>query len=80
MAMQVYFNFFITELSHFQQHVKNIYIDKRFNIQQQLLHPKHFVNGLLMHCKECSRKKGNSVHGYHYETRSLYKSQQFNNG
>ena len=52
--------FSFTELSGCLQHVKKFYIESRFNIQKQvwqLLHPKHFVNVLLIHHMECSSRE-----------------------
>ena len=45
-------SFHVTELSHCRLHIQEIYKTTRFNIQKdiwQLLHPKHFVNVLLIH-------------------------------
>ena len=42
------------------EHVKQTYIERRFDIQRdlwQLLHPKHFVNVLLIHHMECSGRE-----------------------
>ena len=53
-------SFTFTEISHCQQNVKQLYINTRFNIQRdiwQLLHPKHFVNLLLIHHTACNREK-----------------------
>ena len=44
----------------YQEHVKQIYINTRYSIQRdmwQLLHPKHFVNALLIRHIECSRER-----------------------
>ena len=52
--------FIFTELSCYHEHVKQIYISTRFSIQRdiwQLLHPKHFVNVLIINHMECSREK-----------------------
>ena len=53
-------SFCVTELSHCRLHIQEIYKTTRFNIQKdiwQLLHPKHFVNVLLIHHSENSRGK-----------------------
>ena len=53
-------SFTFTEILRCQQKVKKLYISTRFNIQRdiwQLLHPKHFVNLLLIHHTGCNREK-----------------------
>ena len=53
-------SFYVTELSHCRLHIQEIYKTTRFNIQKgiwQQLHPKHFVNVLLIHHSERSTGK-----------------------
>ena len=50
----------LTELSQCRLHIEEIYKTTRFNIQKdiwRLLHPKHFVNVLLIRHSEHSREK-----------------------